>query len=263
MALVWGTDLHLEFLTPAGLSRFCVELARRKPSHLLLGGDIHNAPGLVAHLRILARTADAPVSFVLGNHDYYGGSIAGVRAEIRKLCTALPQLRWLPDAGPLELEDGLGLVGHGGWADARLGDPTTSPLVPTDHRLIADFAQDGPAARLERMRALGDQAAESIRNQLPAALDRWPRVILLTHVPPFPEAAARRDAMPPEHWLPYFTCEAMGDAIRDIAPRFPRRIILVLAGHTHTPADVQVLPNVRVLVAGARYGSPGVTEPGW
>ncbi len=262
MRLLWGSDLHLEFLTPAGLSRFCVALARRHPTHLLLGGDIHNASGLTARLRVLARTVEAPVSFVLGNHDYYGGSIAQVRADVRELCAAVPQLGWLPDAGLVALGDGLGLVGHGGWSDARLGEVEASPLVPADHRLITDFAGLDPPGRLAKMRALADEGAATIRKQLPAALERWPRVVLLTHVPPFAQGARHREDMPAEHWLPYFTSRATGDAIRQIAPRFPDREILVLAGHTHTPADVQVLPNVRVMVAGARYGHPALAELG-
>jgi hypothetical protein len=80
------------------------------------------------------------------------------------------------------------LIGHGGWADGRLGDYASSPVELNDHFLIDDFRGLDKGARLDRLHRLGDEAAGYFRRGLPEALARHRRVVALTHVPPFREA---------------------------------------------------------------------------
>ena len=54
-------------------------------------GDIGEAHDVTDHLRAVAELG--PVYFVLGNHDFYRGTIAGVRADVRELCRNVPNLR--------------------------------------------------------------------------------------------------------------------------------------------------------------------------
>src|SRR4051794_19629524 len=93
--LAWLTDLHLTFLRQAGLRAFLESLP--EADAYLITGDIGEAHDVTAHLRAFAERG--PVFFVLGNHDFYRGSIADVRAEVRGLCREVPNLRWMPDAG--------------------------------------------------------------------------------------------------------------------------------------------------------------------
>ena len=79
---------------------------------VLLGGDIAEAPDVRQHLERLDARLGLPIHFVLGNHDFYGGSIARVRAEIATLCDRIPRLCWLSQAGVVELTPATGLVGH-------------------------------------------------------------------------------------------------------------------------------------------------------
>jgi len=53
---------------------------------------------------------------------------------------------------------------------------------------------------------------------------------------------------------------AVGEALREIMLARPDREMLVVCGHTHDAADVQVLPNLRVLVGAAEYGNPVVQQ---
>ena len=256
MRLAWTTDIHLEFLTPARLTDFCIELASSKAEAFLIGGDISQSRGLEKHLRILERTLDRPIYFVLGNHDYYHSSIEEVRSKVARISANSPRLHWLPATGAVALDDDTGLVGHDGWADGRYGDYANSNILLNDYRLIEDFRRLNANQRLLMLQALSDQAADFFRRLLPAAFDRWRRVIVLTHVPPFAEAAWHEGKRSDDDWLPHFSSRAAGDVLRQIMEERPDREMLVLCGHTHSPGEVTVLPNLKVITGGAKYGEP-------
>ncbi len=258
MRIAWATDIHLEFLAPPALAAFCVTLAESNADVFLLGGDISQAKHLRSHLRVLARVLERPIYFVLGNHDFYQGDIAGVREVVRETCRESEYLRWLPDAGLVSLTDGTGLVGHDGWADGRFGDYAASPVLLNDYRMIADFEGLEAGPRLAQLNRLGDEAAAYFARELPQALGRFRRTIVLTHVPPFAEAAWHRGRMSDNDWLPHFSSRAAGDAIRTAAAQRPGRDVMVLCGHTHSAGEVEILPNLRVITGGARYGHPAI-----
>src|SRR5438552_2568346 len=117
--LAWITDVHLNFLGPSGAGAFLGALADTPSDAVLLSGDIGEAPDVAEHLAALDSAVRRPVYFVLGNHDFYRGSIAGVRSAVEALCAARPNLHWLPRAGVVPLTDETCLVGHDGWGDGR------------------------------------------------------------------------------------------------------------------------------------------------
>ena len=258
MRVAWATDIHLEFLTPPALTTFCITLARSSADAFLISGDISQARGLPKHLRILERTVERPIYFVLGNHDFYHGRIEDVRDQIREISGISSWLRWLPASGAIELSAHTGLIGHDGWADGRLGDYRNSPVLLNDYRLIDDFVGLDPTARLEMLNRLGDQAAEYLRGVLPSALARWKRLIVLTHVPPFAEAAWHMGRRSDDDWLPHFSCKAVGDVLREAALAHPGHEFRVLCGHTHSAGEVDILPNLTVSTGAARYGEPTI-----
>jgi Icc-related predicted phosphoesterase len=153
-------------------------------------------------------------------------------------------LHYLSDSGSFGLARGVGLIGHDGWADARLGDYEKSVVSMQDFRLIGDFVGLGKAARLPLLHALGDEAADHIRRVLPAALAQFDEVVLLTHLPPLREACWHEGQTSDDDWAPFFTCRAVGDAILEIMPGHPRQQLLVLCGHTHGSGVAHPLPNV-------------------
>lgn len=199
-----------------------------------------------------------PVYFVLGNHDFYRGGIVRVRAEVRALCNRSTRLHWLPGSGVVALTPETALVGHDGWADGRFGDYERSGVLLNDYRLIEELSGLDTRDRLRRLNALGDEAAAHFRAVLPEAVDRFRRVIVLTHVPPFREACWHRGQMSDDAWLPHFACRAVGEALVEAMAAHPECEMTVLCGHTHSPGEAQVLPNLRVLTGGAGYGRPEV-----
>lgn len=271
MRLAWATDIHLDFLDDDGVRRFAASLAAPRADALLLSGDLSHAEQLEHHLRLLGQGVPGPIYFVLGNHDYYGSSIAGVRQAVRDLGARRPRLCWLPAAGVVRLTDRTALVGCDGWADARLGAPDTTRVVLNDFFHIEELAAEiDPLARARpalfpgtdrgrlhaALRSRGDAEAIALRTVLADALAEFERVVVVTHVPPFAAACWHEGRISDDEWQPYFTCAAVGEVLRELAAAAPTRDITVLCGHTHGGGEARILPNLRVLTGAAEYRRP-------
>src|SRR4051812_35185727 len=94
--LAWLTDIHPHFLRHPALEAFLDRLAETEADAFAISGDIAEADDVAVHLHAIAERADRPVYSVLGNHDFYRGSIAGVREKVRASCTVTPDLHWMP-----------------------------------------------------------------------------------------------------------------------------------------------------------------------
>ncbi|HIA03728.1 MAG TPA: hypothetical protein EYN66_17785, partial [Myxococcales bacterium] len=188
MRLIWVTDIHLNFVNEDGANAFAQAIRNQAPQVLLVGGDIAEAHDVEHWLRWLVKAVEVPVYFVLGNHDYYRGSIAGVRETVRALCSVVDGLTWLSEQGPISLTEQTALIGHGCWGDGRLGDFLRSSVMLNDYVLIRELSGSIPMQRLEQLHRLGDEAAAHLRTSLEAALKSHQHVLALTHVPPFREA---------------------------------------------------------------------------
>jgi len=213
-------------------------------------------------LNALVHRLQRPIFFVLGNHDFYRGSIVTVREAVRHLCSDVPNLHWLPDAGVVPLTDETCLIGADGWGDGRLGDYHNSDVALNDWGLIGEFGgfDEDPEERLAKLHALGEESAAHLGTALPEALRRFRHVVVLTHVPPFREACWHEGHISDDNWLPHFTCKAVGDALLQAMTAAPRQQMTVLCGHTHGGGEAQVLPNLRVLTGDARYGQPVIQQ---
>jgi len=264
--VAWATDLHFDHAEPGDVSAFSDEVRASGAAALLVGGDTANAAVVDRRLVEIADRCGIPVHFVLGNHDYYGGSIAAVRARIGAL--GHPGLHWLPAVGPREIAPGVALVGHGGWGDARIGDFAGSAVVLTDYVAIAELRRAfdldsftgtfGAGSPLEaELRRLGREAADMLAPQLAAAAASCRQVVVLTHVPPFREACWHEGAISGEHWLPGFSCGATGEVIRAAATAHPGCRFTVLCGHTHSGGTARLAANLVAHTQAAEYGRPG------
>jgi 3',5'-cyclic AMP phosphodiesterase CpdA len=257
--LAWLTDAHLNFLGPDEAAAFVASMAESDADAFLIGGDLGDSRDLALHLNALhTALTPRPVYFVLGNHDFYGSSIASVRETVRRLCTACAGLHWLPASGVVPLTDATCLVGHGGWGDGRCGHYWGLRVRLNDWRFIDELVGLNDERRLEKLEALGDEAAGHFRSVLPEALARFAHVVVLTHVPPFREACWHEGRISDDDWLPHFTCKAVGDVLLAAMEARPDRRMTVLCGHTHGAGEAQMLPNLRVLTGGAEYGQPRV-----
>ena len=254
----WTSDLHLDHASAAVRATLVTELRASGGHTLLVTGDISVASGLVADLEFLADAAARPLYFVLGNHDHYGSTVAAVRDAVLGLAVRRPEIRWLPPAGVVLLDETTALVGVDGWADGRHGDPLTTLLVLNDDRLIGEIAaQHGRPAKLAVKRALADADAARLAVLLDRAAAAAATIVVATHVPPFVEALPTSGRLAQPHWRPLLVSGATGAVLKRVAAEHPDREFVVLCGHTHAATDVMVLPNLRCRVMGARYGAPG------
>jgi hypothetical protein len=258
--LAWATDVHLNFLPHEDLGSFCRYVEDVGASSVVLSGDIAEGPTLRYYLGALEKGLSVPVYFVLGNHDFYRASIKKVRALAAEISESSTRVKWLPAVGVVELGPTVGLLGHDGWADGRLGDYERSTVMLNDYLFIDELTGLSAQARLAVLNELGDEAARYVRENLPGATKRFARVFFLTHIPPFHEACWHEGSVTAEEWLPHFACRAVGDALVEAADASPGCEITVLCGHTHSRGVARIRPNLIVRTGGAVYGAPVVEE---
>jgi Icc protein len=263
--LAWATDVHFDMVEPWVLRSFVDRLQASRVDALLIGGDTATATDIDGKLMQIAEMIDLPIKFVLGNHDYYGGSVQAVRDRLAALDH--PLLTWLPASGPQKVAPGVTLVGHGGWGDARLGDFPGSNVVMTDYLAIEELVSKFDAEKFDgafgkgtaleaELRRQGREAAAALAPQLDEATKSGGEIIVLTHHPPFREACWYEGKISNEVWLPSCTCGAMGDLLRKAAADNPECRFTVLCGHTHGGGTATIAPNLTVHTQAAEFGAP-------
>ncbi len=258
--VVWLTDIHLNFLSDLRIAAFLAEVAAARPDAVLIGGDIGEAHNVCDYLGLLRASLSAPIYFVLGNHDFYHGSVRATRERVAQFCEEHSGLHYLTVESFHKLSPHVGIVGHDGWADGRLGDYSRSLVRMLDWKLIDELQPHDRQTRWEVLKGLADEAAAHLRCTLPAALEQFRHVVLLTHVPPFLEACWHEGRISDAEWSPHFTCYAMGQAILEIMDAHPDQKLTVFCGHTHGQGEAQPRENVLVLTGGAEYGAPQIAR---
>ncbi|MBN1482531.1 phosphoesterase [candidate division KSB1 bacterium] len=258
--LAWLTDIHLDFLDLEGIEDFAYKALRSDPDAFLIGGDISIAPLLHTHLRILEHYWQRPIYFVLGNHDYYKASINKIRAELPDFVREYPHLKWLPQEGIVELSPTTALIGHGLWADGRLGAAEKSKILLNDYALIEELTHKGHRELFFLLNALGDRAVLEFEPTLRAAIKKYSHIYALTHTSPFAESAWHNHHISDPQFLPHFSCHAAGEMIRSVMSQHPDKMLTVLCGHTHGEGQVWITDNIFVKTGGAQYRFPRVQE---
>lgn len=259
--LAWLTDLHLNFVPIDRIEWFFVQMERHRPDAYVITGDFSEAPDVIEKLELLERSWHKPIYFVLGNHDFYRGSIREVRQKATELCKRLPRLHYLSAMNePIRLTENVALVGHDGWADARIGDYEHSMVMMNDYKLIKELAGYTKIQRWDLLKELGREAADHLRLVMHKAVEQCSHLIVATHVPPLRDACWHEGTLSDDEWSPHFTCLSVGEALLEVASQYPNHQITVLCGHTHSPGECRVMPNLRILTGGARYGAPDICQ---
>ena len=256
--LVWATDLHLDAADKSQHQLFFDLVATYEPDIVLIGGDISNGAASLIHLRYLAKLVNKPFYFVLGNHDFYYGSIYKIREMAQELSRENKAIQYLTDNGVFKLSEKIALIGHDGWSDGRAGNFLNSEVMLNDYFLIEELKRLNQEERFVKIQELGTQAAAYLRQTLIQAFKSYDKVILLTHVPPFQGACLYDGKMCDDHWAPHFVGQAMGEAFEEVMRQHPAKQLLVLCGHSHQGNDMNVLPNLRVLTGQSELGVPNV-----
>jgi 3',5'-cyclic AMP phosphodiesterase CpdA len=247
---------------------------------VVVTGDIGEAHSFSGLMERFASTVGAPVYFVLGNHDAYGGSVSGSKKAASRVGKGA---HYLPRAGIIAFGE-TALVGQDGWYDGRLGKGAASAFLLRDFNAVKELRErfQVKAARLgalmpffgslteeARAKVLGpivqaasiiaDTEANAARDQLRAAVAKgFRKIVFATHVPPFAGSAWHEGQPSDEHALPWFASKTMGEALLEVVTEAPGTDFLVLCGHSHSPGEYQAAPNMRVLTGKAVYRSPEV-----
>jgi predicted MPP superfamily phosphohydrolase len=262
--IAWLTDIHLNFLNSQDRKKFYNSIDQAECDAILITGDIAEAPSICNILNEFSEQTNKKIYFVLGNHDYYSGSVAGVRESIATLCSENKKLIWLGKPELIKLNNHTVLLGHDGWADARYGNFDHSTVTLNDSRLIAELFQTfllNKSSLKNEMQRLADADAETLNQTLMRAISpSVKKIIIATHVPPFPECCLYKGKQSEENWLPYFASQATGDVISAFAQKNPEIDMLVLCGHTHGDALFKPFANLEIKAGGAQYYSPELQE---
>jgi len=269
MKIAWCADLHLDHAGDEGFRRFAEEVNNSEADMLVVCGDICGGTALASWLGRLGGEIGCPVKFVLGNHDAYGQSLAAARQTARDLSgrgillfDRTPNVSWLSDGTMETLSDDTILIGNDGWYDARAG--IVGRILMNDFKYIYELRTPYLIGGLhDEIKKIADEAAKQLDEDLPKALGHRRKVILATHVPPFPQAAWHEGHQSDREYLPYFCSVCAGNVLVKHMEANSDKELLVLCGHTHGKGKAQILPNLRVLTAGAQYGKPrlqGVIE---
>ena len=272
MKFLWATDLHLDhdhggFLAPphrdtdrdAARSATFVAETRRSACHgWLLSGDLTDGRELISTLDRLGSCIEPPIYFVLGNHDFYGDSIARTRAKVLRCVREHQGLVYLTDCPPIPIGETAYVMGEDGWGDATEGDYEGSYVRLQDFVEIEDFRRTDPQSWKSQLQALGSESAERLRVKLALLPMTAQNVIVITHVPPFRQACWYEGNTTDDHWAPFFVCGQVGRVLREFASKNPHRNITVICGHTHHAGTAEILDNLTVHTGAAHYGSPKV-----
>ena len=129
MKACWLTDIHLNFLTTEEIYLFFKNVNKSQPDIILIGGDTGESHSIIRYLQMFEEHFDIPIYFILGNHDFYRGSISRVNDKLKKHIQDLTNVYWLDNSEVINLTASTSLIGHSSWADGQLGDYNNSKMM--------------------------------------------------------------------------------------------------------------------------------------
>ena len=255
--LAWATDWHLNFLRPSAREQFIQQVAQTEADVFAITGDISDGDNLENDFLCIGKHITKPVFVLLGNHDRYHTSFAAAEDIVRRVTSQHPHIHRLTGDELVELIPQTALLGVDGWADGTAGAGPASSVTLNDSFLIHDFAVLPRELQWLKMRELAEAYTTAIAPTLNEAMGRYANVLLLTHVPPLPEATWHEGRHSDDEYLPHFCNTALGQVLREACRRFPDSKLTVLCGHTHGEG-VHRESNLNVFTAPAEYRAPRI-----
>lgn len=266
--IVWISDSHLNFVTNDKIKRLAHSLLDEDnvpPDHVIITGDVSDGNKLIANLFTLEEAlqetnADVQLSVIIGNHDYYGSSVSGVRSQLRMADFAA--INYLTSVGPVALTPNVCIIGTDGWCDAVYGD-IYGNLVMNDWYEITDLRlaqQTGGIESVARKCAdLARKEVENLRSQAARAIaGGYKHIIVATHIPPWKEATWHEGVTSNDDYLPWFSSYVMGHFLDMLAVDNQDIEFTVLCGHVHTAGIYRARDNMICYTGQADYGNPSV-----
>lgn len=238
--------MRLNILSDLHLSRGALPIPETDAEVVVLAGDIARPKEAIAWASGFAK----PVLYVPGNHEFYGGSIEGTLAELRRLCAGTG-IRVL-DNDEVVL-GGVRFLGTTLWTDFRLfgeGEQRAAAMREAQ-RFMRDFSVirlGGAPLTPAASAALFAQHAAWLAGKL-AQPHAGPTVVITHHAP-------SRDSIHPRFADSLLNACFVSDA-QELAGA--DRACLWIHGHTHDSFDYE-LKGTRVLCNPRGYAKDGVNE---
>jgi predicted phosphodiesterase len=240
--------MKLNILSDLHLGQGVLEPPRTDADVVVLAGDIDRPAQALAWASNLGK----PVLYVPGNHEFYGGSIAGTKAQLKQLCAGSP-VRLLDDDEAI-IGD-VRFLGSTLWTDFRLfGGEGSTAAVREALAFMRDYSRIYLDERLEQLFTPFDSAM--LFQQHAAWLTRklaephpGPTVVITHHAP---SARSIHPRFKGSMLNASFASNAEGLAGGD-------RVQLWVHGHTHDSFDYQ-LNGTRVVCNPRGYAKGGVIE---
>jgi predicted phosphodiesterase len=240
--------MKLNILSDLHLSQGALALPDNAADVVVLAGDIARPVEALEWATALRK----PVLYVPGNHEFYGGSINGTLASLRRLCEGT-NVRLLDD-DVVEL-GGVRFIGSTLWTDFMLlGDALCERAMQEGQRFMRDFSR----IRLSEQRQAAFTPADSMarfalhRRFLAAALAMpfaGPTVVITHHAPSPRSIHPRfRDSLLNACFVSRLDHLMSGERAR-----------LWVHGHTHDSFDYTV-DGTRVVCNPRGYARNGVNE---
>ena len=241
-----GADVKLNILSDLHLSQGELPLPEAEADLVVLAGDLARPARAIAWA---ARIAE-PVLYVPGNHEFYGGTIEGTPAELKRLAAGTNVRVLDRDAVVI---DGVRFLGATLRTDFRIdgeGEPRAAAMREAE-RLMRDFSV---------VRAGGAPFTPEASAGLFAADAAWLEA-RLAEPHPGPTVVITHHAPSPKSIHPRFAGSALNACFVSDAERLldGRRAGLWIHGHTHDSFDY-VVNGTRVLCNARGYAKDGVNE---
>jgi len=213
---------------------------------VILAGDIARPERAIGWAARIAK----PVLYVPGNHEFYGGSIEGTVAELKRLANGT-RVRVLDDEAVVI--DGVRFLGTTLWTDFRIageGEARAAAMREAT-RFMRDFSvvrMAGATFTPEASTTLFARHAAWLEDRL--AEPHRGRTVVITHHAPSPKSVH-----------PRFEGSALNACFVSDAERLldGSRVQLWIHGHTHDSFDYEV-NGTRVLCNPRGYAKGGVNE---
>lgn len=257
--ICWMTDLHLDQADDKHTAEFLHKLQDSEYDLALVTGDFSSSRNLPEYLDMLATACGSKHLYItLGNHDYYGSSISETLERTSRLCHQIPNLHHLSECGAVDLGDHTYLIGGDGWADGQWRGKRTEDIRSPDHYSICDFRKLNKWQCSRKMKQLGIESTNAIRQRVKTKLRSAQKIIVASHVPPFRTSALYNGKPCDANHQPHYVHSTLGAMMIGMARSYPEKQFTTLSGHTHSECSDHIFSNLTSFVGGHKKHRPQI-----
>jgi predicted phosphohydrolase len=235
---------------------FAKDCASVESDGIVICGDISNGLMLEKQMNQFVKgIKEKKLFFVLGNHDFFKSSFKGMRKKMSKYDGSSGAYYLTTQTDPIQLDDNTCIIGHDGWYDGGYSNWFSSKLRMNDYDLIEEM-NGKQSTELYAVIQEQAKAFQTHMELMAPKIEKYKRVIIITHVPPFKENSTYNGKISDRNWLPCMSSKCSGDAILGLANKYQDKEFLVFSGHTHGSSTFSPLKNVKSKTYMAQYGYP-------